>query len=361
MLPMMNFMLYAQTLFFTDNFSSDNGDWYINTNSSAYLNIENGFYYFESLEDGIYDSWRAFELDGSMNYSISADAIHATGIDNYGYGLYFAGESANNNFMFLITSNGYYCIGGTEKGDWFDIIDWQLSDAIKKGDFKSNKLTIKQSKGRWKFYINGKLVDEIQQRKYYGDKFGFSVQNYQAVLYDNYTVYTGIDNELSVTETPVGSFTEQLNKLLSDYKNNFGSTAGSMMVDSVTREAKYKCLLQMPGVQSQYFSLGVLNENFNYNAVIAQNISLKDALKIFDRYEKEISAYPFKAGKMLQNKVVDDTKEAAVPRLSDWTLDANDPAVDFAAASSMILTLNVIRQTTKKSAYNVELSIWRAN
>ncbi len=116
----------------------------------------------------------ALKVDMKRDYLLETEATHYSGVQNFGYGLEFAGDE-NRVYHFWIGCTGYYYIGYNDKTGFNTILAWTSSDAIKKGDLVKNKLGILHKNGQLNFYINDQLVTSHPEIEFTGYRFGFGV------------------------------------------------------------------------------------------------------------------------------------------------------------------------------------------
>lgn len=135
--------------------------------------------------DGFIDEWnltgRRFEpviSDGMLNFAIDdVDKLiyavakpHFTDFDarittrptagpeNNGYGLIFRLKDAENHYLFLISSDGYYKVSRRVNGVEKDLSTWVDSALINYGIGVTNTLRVVASAGVFQFYINDQLT-----------------------------------------------------------------------------------------------------------------------------------------------------------------------------------------------------------
>ena len=117
-------------------------------------------------------------------------------IFNHGYkdqdfGITFRYTDSDNFYNFGITSNGWFRIGKKINQDYKELVGWEEASVINKGN-KSNLLRVDCQGDKFKFYINGKLVKELQDNSLGEGKIGF---------YSTHGVEASLD-DLGVYELP---------------------------------------------------------------------------------------------------------------------------------------------------------------
>ncbi len=182
--------VYAQNekILLSDDFSSNNNNWLTYTGNKVSYLLYNGKYIIESNDSVVYRVGVPVSLDASKSYSISAAAVHTSGTDNYGYGLYFGAKDPNNCFIFSISANGYYRADEDVNGTYTELVKWTETTAIKKGNYAENILKIKKEGREWKFFVNDELLTSIPAQEFKGTLVGFSKGNAQRIEFDNLKV-----------------------------------------------------------------------------------------------------------------------------------------------------------------------------
>jgi len=180
--------LFAQKNIFSDNFNDNQNKWGIYNNKKASYIIYNGKYIMDIGDSLIYDSGIPVNIDTAKNYSISAIAMHTTGSDTYGFGLYFGASDIGNYYVFAITANGYYRLCKSTPAAYTCVLNWTASTAIKTGSYVENKLQIIKSGATWKLMINDQLVTTVPSMPFMGNQIGFNTTATQRVEFDDLTV-----------------------------------------------------------------------------------------------------------------------------------------------------------------------------
>ena len=164
-----------------DDFSKNNGSWINENNESLRTQIKNGVYEIEHKRDiASYNVWKEFNIEDGQDFYIETKIKHISGVDDWGYGIVWGAYSWSNSYVFLISANGMYCIGGYRNENWSFLKKWTNSASIN-GSGVYNTLAIKKSADNLYFYINGTLVSRLKNQKFYGNRIGF-------VLFHNMTI-----------------------------------------------------------------------------------------------------------------------------------------------------------------------------
>ena len=183
----MKFILLVLLLFFNiylksqqnnilnDEFDDNKNDWTIISNTSHLFDISNGVYSIEGKLEGRAITSTIFIDTNISNFKISAEFVKLKGIDNNGYGLVWGGRDENNEFEFIISGNGQFKIIEWNKGKQNEIVSWSNSANINKWNLSTNILSIESKNNLWKFFINGHYVARCLKKSFFGNKFGFIV------------------------------------------------------------------------------------------------------------------------------------------------------------------------------------------
>lgn len=187
---------------FSDDFSSNKNDWAIGNTQDYVLDFTSGFYNFEHKNaTGGWSTTFNKPIDQTKDFEISAQIKKISGLENYGFGITWGRTDSNNQFNFLISSNGNYKIKKMAQGDSKLIQDWTKSSFINKGAGGSNILTIRKNDKTLNFYINNNFVTSKEFEPFYGDRLGFVIFANQKIAIDNLSVKyieTNIDNSAPV-------------------------------------------------------------------------------------------------------------------------------------------------------------------
>lgn len=128
--------------------------WSISTSPRSIRRIENGTYYFESLDEGAYFSFITQRINPNTNFEIEASIKVVKG--EQATMLEWGGNAADNLNFLGFTNSDFAFIGNWEVGA-VATRDW---NGIRRGDF--NKLTVRKLGEEYFFYINEELFDSGQ-------------------------------------------------------------------------------------------------------------------------------------------------------------------------------------------------------
>ncbi len=158
---------------FYDDFSSDNG-WGEEDNADVSRKINGGKYFIENKTTGGYFFWKEYKIGSKDDYSVEVKLRQILGPDNNEFGIVWGAGGVDNYRNFIISSNGYFRIYGSERGGLFTLKDWTKNDNIK-GFRNFNLLQIKKKGKAVTFYINGVSVFQDQSGRIFGPRIGFFV------------------------------------------------------------------------------------------------------------------------------------------------------------------------------------------
>jgi hypothetical protein len=151
-----------------ETFDADNGDWFISDFDEGEISIANGVY--RLLNDG---SEPDFTLLFGENFSRHSDVViqvTARNLENNtdSYAGVTCRSGADNNILtgytFWVGSDGFYTIIHADERDTDELTRFSRSDAIGLGAAE-NEITVVCSGSYLALYINGQLVDEVQDER----------------------------------------------------------------------------------------------------------------------------------------------------------------------------------------------------
>jgi len=124
------------------------------------------------------------------DFQIEIDTYWLAGVSNYDYTILFRDNGGNNQYRFGICADGAYWIGkGTEP-----IVNWTNSDLIKTKGY--NKLKVVCIGSSFDCYINGVLVETIEDYAYNSGGILLSVTATQTVAFDNFRLWIWQSNKI---------------------------------------------------------------------------------------------------------------------------------------------------------------------
>ena len=184
-IPAYNSISSAQkTQIYQETFDSDaDADlrWSRGTSNKSIRKIENGYYYFESIDDGAYFSPIGIPINQNTDFEIET-AIKIVSGDRSTM-LQWGGSSAENLFFYGFTSGKFSFMGNWQSG---------TSAARDVNNLQPNtytKLTIRKISDNYYFYINEELFDNGKFEAFFGNLIGFYVGPQTAIQADYLSIH----------------------------------------------------------------------------------------------------------------------------------------------------------------------------
>jgi hypothetical protein len=177
---------------FQDDFSSTDSGWeQISRDETGITDYDQGGFRIQVLQPH-YDYWVNPGLSFT-DVSIEADAKKIGGPEDNDFGLICRYSDANNFYVFLAASDGYFAIG-KYTNDNFEIIggDYlQETDTVKSGD-ATNHLRADCVGSTLTMYINGTQVQQVTDSEHTSGDVGLIASTYDTsgtdILFDNFIV-----------------------------------------------------------------------------------------------------------------------------------------------------------------------------
>lgn len=156
------FVDIPQNALFSDDFSSDNGEFEVYDGDTGSAGYKDGIYFVRS--EGAPWEWGKSLSAEFSDASIEVDITTAEGPanDNAGLGIVCRlVEDSNGDidgYLLAISADGYYYIGNIDAGDITEIIDWTSSSAINLGG-ATNRVKATCSGNELTLEVNGEVLD----------------------------------------------------------------------------------------------------------------------------------------------------------------------------------------------------------
>jgi len=166
------------TLYF-EGFDSDltaDPAWSRGTSSRSIRKIENGHYYFESLDDGAYFSLISKSISRSADFELEAAIRIVKG--ERATMLEWGGNSAENLYFYGFTASQFAFIGNWQSGTS------AARDVSNLQPGAYNKLTVRRRGDNYYFYLNEELFDNGKFESFRGNWFAFYVGSFTAIEVD---------------------------------------------------------------------------------------------------------------------------------------------------------------------------------
>jgi|GEM_PF-2469639 len=234
---------------FYDDFTTNINNWATSSTDAYNSRLQDGKFVIDvTKEKESYSTFRTIELDETKDYTISLSAMHASGVDNYGYGIIFGLSDMQNCYEFRVSANGMYSVLKYENGNFSWLINPASSSYINKGNYYTNDLMIKKTGSTWNFYINNQWVNSYSAQKFFASKYGMVVAEVQRVEFDNFKI-SGVSKYASTTTSTTttipdytggtkiresGNFCNMFSRIVGQSADRFKQFTGPMI-----KEAKY--------------------------------------------------------------------------------------------------------------------------
>ena len=171
---------------FFDDFSNNVNQWASGfDNEQVYLDLSNGFYYFEHKRT--VNSWVTYKKVPFLresSFKIEASFRKISGVQNNGYGLIFGRKDSDNEFQFEVSGDGHFRVDKMQNGVSSEVKPWTASTAIVTGNGATNTLKVAKSGTSMRYFINDELVFTSNYQFFFGDEVGFTVSQNQRIGID---------------------------------------------------------------------------------------------------------------------------------------------------------------------------------
>ena len=175
---------------FFDGFNNNKYNWSLKNSSETKIDITGGNLNFNhALSSGYDEVHKSFNLKDYKNFVINTSFYKKSGVNGYGYGIYWGSSDMDNRYTFLIAGNGEYAIYKKVKGKIFYLQNWSNSSNINKGIGQTNILSIEKVGSNYQFYINSKLVKTLPFEPFLGNKVGYLVFSKQQIDVHYLSIY----------------------------------------------------------------------------------------------------------------------------------------------------------------------------
>jgi outer membrane protein OmpA-like peptidoglycan-associated protein len=138
-----------------------------------------------------------FKLDPAKDFSIDANIRQTSGSSRHFFGLLWGSEDPENNYCFVINSEGQFLIAGYQKSRLTTIGEGVASATIHAIQIP-NRLKIDKVADKIRFYINDSLVFSALFQPFLGTGIGFQTENNVSVEVD----YIRICQDIGINVIP---------------------------------------------------------------------------------------------------------------------------------------------------------------
>ena len=167
--------LFSQesNIIYYEDFNDKSNGWETFNNITEFAHISDGKYVIKSsMTQSL--RWYGMQIfiDYRKNFRIEAKMRQTDGYKNQGYGIVWGSKGWEDSFEFIVTSSGFYSIGGYDNEEYFQIKGWTKSSKINRMS-RYNILAIEKDGINLNFYINNEQVHTCRFKVFYGQVHGF--------------------------------------------------------------------------------------------------------------------------------------------------------------------------------------------
>ncbi len=177
--------LFSQSsdIVYYETFDDNSNNWETVQSVTDFAEISDGKY---TIKSSMTQTLRWFGMqnfiDYRKNFKIEAKMRQVDGYKNQGYGIVWGSKGWEDCYEFIISSNGYFSIGGYKNGKYFSTKGWTKSNKINTLG-KYNILKVEKEGILLNFYINNQQVYTSKFKIFYGQIHGFMLkQNVKAEI-----------------------------------------------------------------------------------------------------------------------------------------------------------------------------------
>jgi hypothetical protein len=176
-------------LLLDDNFDDNRSSWWVGAVQEADAGIQDGRMWLRHNVAGGYVSWVKRPLRDRGDYRVELTLRISEDLDNYGCGLYFGALDGNNGYTFEVGDEGQYRLSYFEGGQWKDVTGWQGDKAVKAAGAQWVTVGVAKQGKKWNLLVNGKTVDDIPARAFFGEAIGVRVEARMTCEFDRLRVW----------------------------------------------------------------------------------------------------------------------------------------------------------------------------
>ncbi|MBN1180332.1 MAG: hypothetical protein JXD18_14055 [Anaerolineae bacterium] len=154
-------------ILFGDDFSNPSSGWEIGQYEEGNVGYESGYYFVESVQDGIMVWATAFQNFSDILFDVDIAQIYGPANDNNGYGVLCRVQPGDygDGYAFLISGDGYYTIQKIVGGDYEPLVAWNTSSVINQGNAENHIRAVCDGT-RLELWVNGQLLAETTDATY---------------------------------------------------------------------------------------------------------------------------------------------------------------------------------------------------
>lgn len=116
------------------------------------------------------------------NFEIEVDARQVEGPLDNNFGLLLRYQPDDEAFYwFQISSDGYYSVSYMQGDDWFELVTWEVSEAIQQGLNATNHIKVSCVGDSYAFYVNGQHLTTLTDSALTGGSIGLAAGTFDEV------------------------------------------------------------------------------------------------------------------------------------------------------------------------------------
>ncbi len=177
---------YSSAPIFVDEFDNNDNKWASGKKEGRYdQTLQDGYFSYQNLHTNTYSKWndrlfldpdQDWELETSMKIAVG-DATYATAL------VWGRDDESSKRYRFGFTKNSKFVIDSYDGSDWTNHKDWAFENLLSSRGY--NKLKIRKQGKKYKFYINEKLVEILDDGPYsFGPRVGFDISKETTAHFD---------------------------------------------------------------------------------------------------------------------------------------------------------------------------------
>ena len=168
-----------------EGFNNNTNSWALSTTADADLSVSEGNYNFDHkrTKEG-WSTSKQVKIDTDRDFQIESNVLKISGVYNNGFGISFGRKDSDNEYVYNISSNGYYKIFKQQDKKYTAIKAWTKTSSVKQGNNAYNKFKVVKENNNLKFYINEVYLYSTPFEGFKGDRIGFVVYNKQKIAID---------------------------------------------------------------------------------------------------------------------------------------------------------------------------------
>lgn len=180
-----------ETIVLDEKFDDNSNNWHLQDDETYTSAIKNGVFYIKNKTEKA--KWFLYKTDivgSEVDFTVETSITQLSGVDNYGFGLIWAGYSDDSNYeKYFITGNGQVLLDHFYRAKDHRLLGWQKTEAIKPVT-QANILRVERRANIVRFFLNGVEIFTSGQFDYFGSKFGIYIQNEMEIQVDYIKVTT---------------------------------------------------------------------------------------------------------------------------------------------------------------------------